>query len=89
MNEKEKKYILDNSPAKSIGQMAKDLDIRESKIRKFLEKQKKKSKSSDSKKTSSGRTSKRAALVSILLIIVIGFIFTGFRMIKNYFIQGL
>jgi len=73
MNPEHKKYILDNIHKKSINKIAQELGLKERKIRRFLEKQKQKKKPLESKEEIRPHIKKTTLLVSILLIIILGF----------------
>ena len=73
MNDREKRYISENIDRKPISQIAKDLNIRERKIKKFLEKQKEKAHPPTPKEPDRQPADKKTVFLSILLIIVLGF----------------
>lgn len=68
MRPEDKKYILDNISKKSIQDIARDLQVKERKIRKILEKEKKRQKRAQS------ALSSRSVVLSIVLIGVLTFL---------------
>ncbi|KPK42993.1 MAG: hypothetical protein AMJ78_00005, partial [Omnitrophica WOR_2 bacterium SM23_29] len=77
MNPEHKKYILENINKKSIKEISQELDLKERKIRKFLQKQDKKKKQIESKKEPARPIKKGTILLSIALIIILGFVAYG------------
>ncbi|MFH1752990.1 MAG: tetratricopeptide repeat protein, partial [Candidatus Omnitrophota bacterium] len=71
MDDREKKYILENIGKKPIDQIARDLDIRERKINKFLEKSKEKRAPQTDQAPKTPLFDKRNAFLSILAIFVL------------------
>ncbi|MDD5449446.1 MAG: tetratricopeptide repeat protein [Candidatus Omnitrophica bacterium] len=75
MNPEHKKYILENITKKSIRELASDLDLKERKVRKFVETEKQKKIPADFKeetKTPARPFDKTIVLLSVALIIILG-----------------
>lgn len=70
MKPEHKRYILENINKKPIKKIAQDLNIKERKIRKFLEKQKV---AEGKQPAATNPTEKKTILISIALIIILGF----------------
>ncbi len=70
MKPEDKKYILENINKKSIKEISQELNIKERKIRKFLEKEKRAGKE---KPEVRAPIKKKTILVSVALIIILGF----------------
>ena len=75
MKPEHKKYILKNLNKASIKQIARELKLKERKIKKFLERQKKKP--ANSKKEAKGPRKRAVLVISIALIIILGFVVYG------------
>ena len=73
MKPEHKRYILENVNKKSIKELARDLNIKERKIRKFLEKTRKNQKPPPPAEVARTVVDKRTILVSAALIIILGF----------------
>ncbi|MEE8359569.1 MAG: tetratricopeptide repeat protein, partial [Candidatus Omnitrophota bacterium] len=73
MNDREKKYILDNIDKRPIGQIANELNIRERKIKKFLERQKEKGQAPATIEPNREPADRKIVFLSILLLVVLGF----------------
>jgi len=73
MKPEQKKYILDNVNQKSIKDISRELNLKERKIRKFLEEQKTENAQKDSQKETIPPHRKKTILLSVILIIVLGF----------------
>ena len=74
MQPEHKKYILDNINRKPIPEIARDLNIKERKIRKFLEKHKH---SQQAKATLAIKPRLKNTLIFIIIIIALGFVIYG------------
>ncbi|MFC1624160.1 hypothetical protein ACFL28_02415, partial [Candidatus Omnitrophota bacterium] len=67
-----KRYILDNIHKKSVKEIARDLNLKERKIKRFLEEQRKKEKKTRPATETSPLVKKRRLVISIVLIISLG-----------------
>lgn len=78
MNPEHRKYILENIHKKSLKQISEELNIREGKIRKFLQRQKEKEKQAAPAKEEAGRApSGRSPFLFIAVIVILGFVVYG------------
>jgi len=75
MKPEHKKYILENINKKSIKEISRKLDIKEKKIRKFLEKETERQ--TDSEKETKRPVKDRTIFLSIVIIIILGFAVYG------------
>lgn len=74
MEAEQKKYILENIGKKSVEQISQELNLKERKVRKFLQKQKTRKRQPEPKKEPLVPIKKGAILLSIALIIILGFV---------------
>lgn len=72
MKPKEKKYILDNAAKKSPKEIAKDLGLKERRVRRFIEEGLKHKKSAPSPQATGPSVNKKVIILSIALIIILG-----------------
>jgi tetratricopeptide (TPR) repeat protein len=77
MKPEHQKYVLENINKKSIKSIAEELHLKERKIRKFLEKEKIKRKKTDSQPLPYKPVKKTTLLLSLIFIIVLGFVAYG------------
>ncbi|MFC1508200.1 tetratricopeptide repeat protein [Candidatus Omnitrophota bacterium] len=69
-----RRYILDNIHKKSVKELARDLNLKERKIKRFLAEQKKRQKEMrPAKETKTPSFNKKTLFISIILIIILGF----------------
>ena len=86
MDPEHKKYILENINHRSIKDIAQDLGLKERKIRKFLEREKQKKRQVSSREMTKRPVKRGTILVSIILIISLGFAVYG-NSLRGQFIR--